>query len=244
MKKSKLYLSIIVTLFSLHAFSQEKLWYEKNLPAYKAYFENTFGIVCTPPVKFKNLDKYYVIWKVREDKAKHSGGMYGPIFLSKDRKCMVAFPVQLIMDYPKEKDQIKRRRQKSGFPQSEIMGEIRTSLGLYYRYKHPSNNDAAKVDFHDYVTTISGRQPREMFNADSVFVYSLPDADSVFFFDEELEKMRSKKYPYCIGLFICKKDRATMNLKLFFTQKGFKNSKQYINMLSKKIWYDEDFRNE
>jgi hypothetical protein len=33
-----------------------------------------------------------------------------------------------------------------------------------------------------------------------------------------------------------------MDFKLFFTKKGKKKEDEYINMLSKQIWYDEDFR--
>ena len=127
------------------------------------------------------------------------------------------------------------------YPGIAIKQEIKTSMGLYYCPGHPLNKDTAKIDFNDYVTTISGKKPRDMFNADSLFVYDLPNADSVYFFNDELEKMRKEKYPYCTGLFITKKGRATMEIKFFFTQSGKKKKWEYINMLEEKIWYEEGF---
>jgi hypothetical protein len=227
----------------MNVFSQENLWYKKDLSAHKHYFENKFGIIYTIPKRLKNLDKYYVMWKVRKDPAKHSGNMYGPIFLSKDKECIVAFPAQLT-DFS-NKDPSKRRKNVFSFdPQTQITEEIKTALGLYYSYGNPLNNDTAKFNFYDYVTIVIGKRPHEMFNADSVFIYDLPNADSVYFFDESLEKMREKKYPYCTGMYICKNSRASMEVKFFFTEKGEKKKNQYMEMLNKHIWYDDKFHND
>jgi hypothetical protein len=240
MKMNKLYIFITVLLLSLNVFSQENLWYEKNLSAHKSYFENKYGITYTIPTKLKELDKYYLMWKVRNDPAKHSGYMYGPIFLSKDKECIIAFPAQLT-NSTTENHTKNGEKVLSLYPRTEITGEIKTALGLYYSYAHPLNNDTAKFNFYDYVTIVIGKKPREMFNADSIFIYDLPNADSVYFFDESLEKMRKEKYPYCSGMFICKNGRATMNIKIFFTKKGEKKKSQYIEMLNKHIWYDDKF---
>ncbi|MDZ7632902.1 MAG: hypothetical protein U5L72_00060 [Bacteroidales bacterium] len=68
------------------------------------------------------------------------------------------------------------------------MGEIKTALGLYYRHGHPSNNDSVIIDTDDYVTVISGKKAHEMFNADTIYIYDIPSADSVYFLDSSLEK--------------------------------------------------------
>lgn len=240
MKKKEIYLAIVSLLLSLNVFSQENLWYEKNLSAHKHYFKNEFGITYTIPEKLKNIDKYYVMWKVRKDPAKHSGNMYGPIFLSKDKECIVAFPAQLT-NFSAENHTKREEKVLPFYPRTEITGEIKTALGLYYSYGHPLNNDTVKIKFYDYVTIILGKKPRDMFNADSIFIYDLPNADSVYFFDESLEKIRGKKYPHCAGMFIYKNARATMNVKFFFTVKGEKKKNQYIEMLNKHIWYDDKF---
>lgn len=238
----KVYLFTVAFFLSLHVFSQEKLWYEKNISAHKSYFENKYGIIYTIPTTLKDLDKFYVMWKVRNDPAKHQGNMYGPIFLSKDKECIVAYPAQPLFVSKKENDRLGVI--KSNYLHAQITGEIKTALGLYYHYGSSLNNDTAKFDFNDYVTIITGKKPREMFNADSIFIYDLPNADSVYFFDESLEKMRKERYPYCTGMFIFKNGRTTMDIKFFFTKKGEKNKNQYFEMLNKHIWYDDKFHDD
>jgi len=238
--KKKIYIIITGLFLSLNVFSQDNLGYKKNLSAYKHYFDNKFGIAYTIPKKLKDLDKYYVMWKVRKNRAKHSGFMYGPIFLTKDKECIVAFPAQLL-NFPVEN---LTKRKGTIYPRTQITGEIKTALGLYFHYGSSLNKNIANFDLNDYVTIIAGKKPREMFNADSILIYDLPNADSVYFFDESLEKMRKKKYPYCTGMFICKKGRATIDIKFFFTEKGEKKKNQYIEMLNNHIWYDDKFHDD
>ena len=127
------------------------------------------------------------------------------------------------------------------FHRSQITGEIRSALRLYFGHANPLNKDNVETRFNNYVTIIAGKKPYDMFNADSIFVYDLPNADSVYFFDESLEIIRKEKYPYCTGVFICKNGMATMNIKLFFTKKGEKKKNHYIEMLNKSIWYEDKF---
>jgi hypothetical protein len=227
--RKKTYITVIVLLLTLNAFSQDNLWYEKNFSAYKTFFYNEYGIDYTIPPKVKDLDKFYVLWKVRKEDSKHSGNMHGPIFLSKDKECILAYPANLnhkLNDDHRIISQI-----------SIITAEIKTSLGLYYHHGSSLNNDTTKLDIYDYVTIIAGKMAREMFNADSIFIYDLPNADSVYFFDESLENMRKEKYPYCSGMLIYKNNRPTMNIKFFFSEKGYIKRSQYFEMLSKHIWY-------
>ena len=262
MKYYKLTLVIVAFSFPWNLFAQENLWYQKNLPAYIEYLSNDFGIICSIPERFKNLDKYYVGWKVREQKDKHTGSLYGPIFQFKNKDCILMYPAR--PHYVSEEDvelfkktaMIERilNRDTSttapiispnrNFPRGQISAEIKTALGLYYRHGHPSNNVSVKIDLNDYVTIIAGDKPREMFNADTIYIYDIPGADSVYFFDKSLEKTRKRKYPYCTGVFIIKDGRASMDFKFFFTKRSKKKEEKYINMLSKQVWYDENFKQE
>ncbi|MGV8090432.1 MAG: hypothetical protein AB2L24_01020 [Mangrovibacterium sp.] len=262
MKSYKLILVVIAFSFSWNLFAQENLWYEKKLSAYTEYLFKEFGIDCKVPEKFTELNKYYVMWKVRKDPSKHTGNIYGPIFQSKNKECILMFPA--LPHYVSEED-IKRGKtyakierilnrdtstvepnvgNNNTFPRGQISGEIKTALGLYYSYAHPLNNDTTKFDFNDYVTIVAGKKAREMFNADSIYIYEIPGADSVYFFDESLEKMRKRKYPYCTSVFIRKDSRATIDFKLFLTKRGKKNEEKYIDLLSKQVWYDENFKHE
>ena len=259
---SKLTLVIVAFSFSWNLFAQENLWYQKNLPAYVEYLSKEFGIICNIPDGLKNLDKYYVLWKVREEQAKFTGSMYGPIFQTKNKSCILMYPA--LPHYFSEEDieifkktaMIERilNRDTSttetivatnrNIARGQISAEIKTALGLYYRHGHPSNNDSVKIDLNDYVTIIAGKKAHEMFNAYTIYIYDIPSADSVYFFDSSLEKMRRRKYPYCTGLFVIKNGRATMYFKFFFTERSREKKEKYINMLNKQVWYDENFRHE
>ncbi len=262
MKTHRVALVFLAFSFSCNLFAQDNLWYQKNLSDYTEYLSKEFGIECNIPESLKNLDKYYVLWKVREDKEKHTGNLYGPIFQFRSKGCILMYPAK--PRYVSEEDiesskklamieRILNRdtsttesivRTDRNSPRGQISAEIKTALGLYYSYAHRLNNNSASFDLNDYVTIISGKKAREMFNADSIYIYEIPGADSVYFFDKSLEETRKRKYPYCTGVFISKDDRATMDFKLFFSKKGKKNEEKYINMLNKQVWYDEDFQHE
>lgn len=259
---SKLTLVIVTISFSLNLSAQEKQFYQRNLPDYAEYISKKYGITCGHPERFTDLDKYYVMWKVREEKDKHTGGLYGPVFQSRDKGCLLiytALPHYVSNEDAelfKTADMIERIVNKDtstsvpivppnrNFQRGQISAEIKTALGLYYRPGHPSNNDSVNIDLKDYVTILAGEKPREMFNADTIYIYDMPSADSVYFLDNSLEKMRKRKYPYCTGVFISKDGRASMYFKFFFTKRSKNKEEKYINMLDKQIWYDENFRHE
>lgn len=259
---SKLTLVIVAFLFSLNLSAQEKLFYQRNLPDYTEYLSKEYGIICGIPEGFTDLDKYYVGWKVREEKDKHTGSLYGPIFQSKDKSCLLMYTARPYYVSEEDAELFKNTAMierilnrdtsttepiaatKSNRARGQISAEIRTALGLFYRPGHPLNNDSIKIDLKDYVTIIGGDKPRVMFNADSIYIYEIPNGDSVYFFDKSLENTRKGKYPYCTGIFISKDGRATMDLKLLLTKKGKKKEEKYINLLSKQIWYDENFRHK
>ncbi len=234
---------LFIILFSGNIFAQKNYLTEETFGAFSEYLSKEFGIACKIPVKFTNMDKYNVMWKVRKNKDKNTGNIYGSIFISSNKECIAmysAFPRRI----SKEDIEMRKKRALPIYPRSQIKAEIKTALGLYYYPNHPLNNDSARFDFNDYVTIISGKKAGEMFNADSIYIYEIPGADSVYFFDEYLETIRKKKYPYCTSLFVSKNDRISLDIKLFFTKKGKEKEDKYINLLSKQIWFDEDFKSK
>ncbi len=241
MQRFKLVLFLII-LFPGNIFGQKNYLNEETFDAFSKYLSKEFGIACKTPVKFTNMAKYNVMWKVRKNKDKHTGSMYGSIFISSNKECimMYGFPRY----FPKEDIGMREKMALPIYPRSQIKAEIKTALGLYHYSNHPLNNDSTKFDFNDYVTIVSGKKASEMFNADSIYIYEIPGADSVYFIDESLEKIRKRKYPYCTSLFVSKNDRVSIDIKLFFTKKGKKKEDKYINLLSKQVWFDEDFRSK
>ncbi len=259
MKHLKLNLLIVICFLSLNIHAQGNDWYERNFLAYSEFLLNQYGIKCLSPKEFSEQGLYYMFWKVSEDPAKHSGNVYGPLFLSPNEDCLIMFSAR--PHYMTKKDieiantyaTIERvlnndttniehdPGKREIYPRSQITGEITTALGLYYHPHSPLNNDSAHFNFNDFVTIISGKKAKEMFNADSIYMYDLPNADSGYFIDESLEKLRQEKYPYCTGVFIIKNRRAPMEIKLFFTEKGRMKKNDYIENLSHQIWYNENF---
>lgn len=239
-------ITLIVVIYVLciqDVLAQENLWYDKTLSSYSEYLVDEFGIRFKSLGEFEDLNQYYILWSAKDKSDKGGVGcIYGPIFLSKKKDCIIMFDAQ--PNYISNKEKERRGIINSNFHRSQITGEIRNNLGLYFGHGNPLNKNSVETRFNDYVTIIAGKKPREMFNADSIFVYDLPNADSVHFFDESLERMRKEKYPYCTGMFITKNDRATMDIKLFFTKKGEKKKNQYVEMLYKSIWYDDKFHHD
>ncbi len=247
--KGNYLLSFVFILFSGNVFAQENLMYEKSFPDYAGWVSKKFGISANIPGKFNDLNQYYVIQRIREDK--HAGSMYGPVFKSKDKNCIVMYPA--VPQYFSEEDMetaknmtlLNRalnkdtstaepviRNLNDNFPRSQITSELKAAIGLFNYFGKPLN-DSVSFNFNDYVTILSGKEAVESFNADSIFFYNIP-----------LEKAYEEKYTHCTGMVVCKKDRATMQFKFFFTTKGRKKEEEYIRLLSKQLWYEEDFRHE
>ncbi len=237
----KLILPLLLFSFALNLVAQENLLYEKNFPAYCNYFSKEFGIDYKIPEEFTRMEKYYVIWKVRENNDKHTGNMYGPLFLSKDKNCLIMFP-SFPNDVSEENIKFKNENPLQLNPRSQINAEIKTALGLYYYHGSQLNSNTTNLDLNKYVTVLSGKKVSEMFNADTLYFYDIPGADSVFFIDGSIEKLRKRKYPNCDGFIISKNNRAFLDFKFLFTEKGEKNKEKYFNMLNKHIWYDENFK--
>lgn len=235
-KKSNLFASFIVMLFFFSTFftpwhlsAQEKWRYNEEFPKYTEHLASNYGIAFNPISNFKNLDEFFLFLEYKNQRGPRGrvGNMYGPAFLSDKKDCMIMFGA-----IPNWYDDYRR---------DKITSEIRSALGLYFGPKSPLNKDSVEIRFNDYVTIVTGKKATEMFNADSIFVYDLPNTNHLCFLDESIEKMRKEKLPYCTKVVVYKNDGATMEIKLFFTEKGEKRKNYYIEQLSKTIWYDDKF---
>lgn len=259
MKDIKQKLLIIICFISLNIQAQENNLYEKEFLAYSEYLLNQFGIKCLSPKEFSEMGQYFELWKVSPDPAKHIGNAYGPLFLSPNKDCLIMYSARphymtkkdieiaktyAIIERVLNNDTTNIERdpgKREIYPRSQITGEITTALGLYYHPQSPLNTDSAQFNFNDFVTIISGKKAKEIFNADSIYIYDLPNADSGYFFDEKLEKLRKRNYSDCTGVFVFKNRRAVMEVKLLFTEKGRMKKNDYIENLSNQIWYIENF---
>ena len=226
--RKRLILSLSVTLlFCCNLYSQENLYYEKSFSAFTKYFHENYGISCKELENTSNLNIYNECWLPRNDTKRSTAALFGPILQSNDKDCLFAYPA-INMDYG---------------PIGQISAEIESGLGIYYSLSHRNNAD--KYDFYAYATVIIGKKAREMFNADTLYIYDIPNTDSSSFLfgadAQKMEKIRKESYPYCTGLVICKAGRVATAMKLFLTEKGKIKEDEYINMLSNQIWYTDTF---
>lgn len=219
--------------------------YDKNLPSFTNYYDKNFGVNITPKKEFKDLNYYFVIWGATNKKIKIGGGasLCGPVFTSRNADFMFAF-ADGSSSFIDDKIDFGHNYDAPRYPVVSILFEIETNLGIQEIGKHRKADDVPKFDFNKYVTTISGDKPRIMFNADTIYVYNFPEPNNVFFSDKSLEKMRQEQFPYCVGVYITKKDRVTMGFKLFFSETGYKKRWEYFEMLSQQVWYRDDFKHE
>lgn len=223
--------------------------YDRTLVGYSSYLYTNYGITTEFSDAFTDLNQYFVIMPIKEYDAgfsgPQSGFIYGPMFQSEDKECVIMYPA-LMMYVSKEdielgKKMAKLNRQLKGdtspipsphpspndpLSRNHVISEIKAAIGM-------QDSDSVSFDFNEHVTIIAGKQVRDMFNADSVYIYDL-----------KVERPYHGKYTYRTGVVISKKNRATMVLKLFFTPEGKKNEEEYLRALSKRIWYEEGFSHE
>lgn len=82
----------------------------------------------------------------------------------------------------------------------------------------------------DDLISIGGAEPRERFNADSVFLLDFP-MDTV--------TRDGQRYTNSTLMFISRRNRATLVYAWLFTPEGFARKSDYIDQLDKKVWYQE-----
>ena len=158
-------------------YAQQNLWYEKNWAAYTNYVSTTFGISTSMPEQFVDLDQYYLMRPVRKNRS--VGSMYGPVFQTKDKECIVMYPT--LPEYTSKEDEetykktalINRRlagdtstveprvATNSTYPRNQITAEVKAASGLFDNSGKPLN-DSVRFDFNDHVTIIAGKKAKEM----------------------------------------------------------------------------------
>ncbi|WP_147676345.1 hypothetical protein [Algibacter pacificus] len=245
----KSFVFIVTILLAINLYAQKNWPYKNNLYSYKTYFKDSLGINIIIPKKIKSLDVYKVGFKVSKDSKKPTGSAFGTIFLSKDKNCMIAFPLLLFgftSKIPKE-NKTTAINTFSFRPKNQVINEIKTVLDIYYHpfWSKNDNNKNVSFDLYKYADFIFGRQAREKYNADAYSISDIPNIDKSEFFGlqgQSLQKLpQIDKYPHCTSLFI-QRDERVLEVKFFFTEKGFKKKEKYIKMLDKQIWFDENFK--
>lgn len=230
-----LFTYFIILTFSLPLWAQENLPYEKTFKAYSNYIFENDGIKCDLPHELIDLDEYFVVQRViREDS--HVGSIYGPVLQTPDGNCIVQYPAlawplrfdkeEKVYDFSYRPQMIREIKAALDFP--DYAARTRKSTDSVSMIVTPEP-DTSKIDFDTYVTTIIGKEARERFNADTIYIHDLP-----------LQKPYKDKYTYCTGLVVAKEGRPSMNFKFYFTEEGKAEETKYLDYLDKQIWYAEN----
>lgn len=234
-KLHQFFLTLLLSPLGSAVFSQSDETYFE----YSEYAAKEFGIICRLPELFTVLEDKEPWW-IRRDRYPNLGMIYGPVLRSLDEDCIVMCPSvpmyisESAIALSKIMEKVDREvynhvsngslgaGANENLPRRQISREMTAALGL-----HDTRQDTTFV-FGDYVTTFAGNLAREMFNADTVYVYEIP-----------LEAAYRTDYIYCTAIAIAKYDRATLFFKLFFTEEGKKREPEYIKQLSGSFWYEE-----
>jgi hypothetical protein len=249
MKRLRICLYILL-LTSTSAFAQ-RYFYEPTFAGFTDYYSKQYGITFRKPENFIDLNRYDFPMRIRTDSTIFGGFVMGPIFKSKDNECILGFPelpfyiskLGVKKNYSEGQDTVKIwQNENAKLARHAINFEIKSALGYptYIPAPPPKDGikragpvftDSTRIDLNRYITIIAGKKAKDMFNADSIFLYDLP-----------LEKPFEEKYTHCTVLFIAKRDRAILAFRFFLTPAGKKKEQEYIDFLSGQVMYDEKFQ--
>lgn len=234
-----IFTSLYIFALSNCLIAQRSLLYQKKFVDYSSYIFDKYSVRCSLPANFVDLNKYYELWVVQKNT--HAGFFYGPILQSKDKECILMYPYNLIIvkndnNEPEKSDSITPiifNLNKSIKTEGLLLieSQIKFELGAAYGWLNKGGFqviDSLDYDINKYVTIITGSKPKEMFNADKVFIYNLP-----------LKEPYLEKYNFCTGIILNKENRASVIIKMFFNQRGKKNEYFYFNQLYKAFWFEE-----
>lgn len=144
--------------------------------------------------------------------------LYG--LISKDKECVVAYssPMTVIFN-----PAIHLTPRVLGFMNSYVRwGAIREDIKMAY---------GEGVNIDDYFATRSGKDAKKHFNADSVFVYTIPIKGD---YAKNIEP-----YTYCIFLKTMSYPYPIIPIYMFLTDEAYQKKDKYISKLDNTIMYKE-----
>lgn len=203
----------------------------RTFSEYSELMQERFQITCKIPSGFKDqmYKEIFGIGPKITSSLGQPGYVYTPIVRSRDKQCLLMYPFApphigdmdiQIQKVIKEMNPGNGRKQpvtNESIIRVNIVEEITAAFGI--------SRDS--IDLDNHLTIVAGKEARTMFNADSVFIYDIP-----------LVETYKDKYVHCTGMVISKRNRPTMLMKWFFTEKGKKREKKYFDSFHKTIWYE------
>ena len=221
--KQKQTVLIMFFLICINLLAQDNNPYQKTFADYTSYISKKIGVTCKMPENFIDLNMYFKLFVIQ--KSPHCGSFYGPILQSKNKECILMYPSTVENNLELNKPSDTRNKI---YPRTQIIYELEATYCLLDSFGIHLKDNAKSIEFNKYVTVIGGDKAREMFNVDSIYFYEIP-----------LDQPYQNKYTYCKGMVLNNPKGAAMIFKWFFSENGKKKESEYINQLSKLIWYDD-----
>lgn len=218
------------------------------------FYDDVYNIELTQPKQMINREwRNHLLWFCRENITSRDGLAF--ILESEDRNFLVTCSV---IDVFKEgstqepfadssgwyalrpdKDNCARARAASEVASAYGYIELERKPGYFTNHRRTPGMMFTLEDFNTYVKICTGKKVRRWFNADSVYVYTLPGINVFSRGPGTSMEPALEPYVYCTGMIIFKKGRAGVPLKLFFTNEGKRNEQKYLRMLRKMVWYKD-----
>ncbi|HKJ79448.1 MAG TPA: hypothetical protein VKA10_07930 [Prolixibacteraceae bacterium] len=133
------FLILALLVFSVNGAFAQNPPYPKDFKSYKKKLKDEFNVVAKNPESFTELERQdYIMLKIGRDKSKHTGTMFGPVFISEDENCLLMYGVRVVQK-AKQNQGWRLKRGISSYPRSQIKAEIGTALETYYGPHNPKN---------------------------------------------------------------------------------------------------------
>ncbi|TKG89430.1 hypothetical protein EYV94_25755 [Puteibacter caeruleilacunae] len=184
--------------------------YGGNWNTFTQWYIQKHGIVFHKLPNCKLSDNYFKKIKLIDN---YKDFAFGPIFKSRDKQCQFLYsgsnilPLDSLIGFPKRKYHAKAM--------------IRLSNKIRDFYEH----EVDTVEYGNYETVISGKMPKEYFNATEMC------------FSDIKILTQCEKYNNCTIVTINNANKMMIHIYLLLTDKGKKNVIKYINMLKSNIWF-------
>lgn len=139
---------------------------------------------------------------------------------SKDKECLIFYPA---LFFNTVSDAVSTHHIFNAY--DFMLGEIGAALGL----QQANGYDSANLDISamtSHFKEIPQSEAQKLFNADCAYIAHIPNA-----------KPYDEKYTHCVGLYIGKKNRPAIFVKVFLTENGLLKEQEYIDALLHSIKY-------
>lgn len=221
--------AVILLLTSTMAFTQNRIFRK-----YRFECSQSFGI------ELKKLKGFKVINEVtflQVNDRNNIAGMYYMALESKAKDCLILYPYFgiessiKIMTYGEVEAAL-------GFPERRIGGKMNIVNDLIVMQGTAASsleNGTEKLDSAKYVKMITGNNMNEYFNADTVYIYTIPLPENYRLINFPIT--HKAKYNSCIGINVIKTGYPSAMMKILFTEEGRQKEDEYLQLLLRSICY-------